>query len=86
MGPGVPGQDDVLLDKVDLEVEFVDGDLVFEVAVKAVGLFDQDGAARWILFRNAIISPKPARPAALAVSTSTNSWAIVVPVGAGVAA
>ena len=37
---------DVLLGKVDLDVEFVDRDPVTEVPVQTVGLLDKDGPAR----------------------------------------
>jgi hypothetical protein len=45
--PAVPLEEtDVLLGKVDLDVEFVDRDPVTEVPVQTVGLLDKDGPAR----------------------------------------
>jgi len=37
---GIAGQDEVLLDEVDPQVEFVEGDVVLEVTVETVGFLD----------------------------------------------
>jgi hypothetical protein len=44
-GPGLVGEDDALLDEVDLQVELVEDHPVLEVAIAAVGLLDEDRAA-----------------------------------------
>ena len=62
--------------------QFVDGDPVPEVPVEAIGLLDEDRADGRIALRNATISPKPPRPACLAVSTSTYSCATETPFAA----
>ncbi|MDP7155743.1 MAG: hypothetical protein QF705_04775 [Arenicellales bacterium] len=43
-GSGIGGEDDVLLGEVDLQFQLVQGHPVLQVAVKAVGLLDQDDA------------------------------------------
>ncbi len=47
--PRVLRDDDVLLDEVDFEVQFVERDPVLEVAVEAVGLLDEQDAAGLVL-------------------------------------
>ena len=81
-GARVARQDDVLLDEVDLEIELVDRHPVLEIAIEAVGLLDQQHADGRMAFRNATISPKPARPVCFAVSTSTYSCATAKPCAA----
>ena len=47
---GVLGEDRALLDEVDLEAQLVEGHPVPQVAVEAVRLLDEDGAAVGVLY------------------------------------
>ncbi|HXQ72482.1 MAG TPA: hypothetical protein VN844_18450 [Pyrinomonadaceae bacterium] len=41
---GIMRKNHVLFHKVDFEIEFIDGYIIFEVAIKTVGLFNQQDA------------------------------------------
>ena len=66
---------------MDVQVKVVQRDPVFEIAIEAIGLLDQQnptgmlGVLALVCFvKNRTIAVKPVRPALLAVSTSTYSW------------
>nr|WP_284272097.1 hypothetical protein [Bradyrhizobium iriomotense] len=49
-GTRVPRENDALLHKVHLKFELIQRHPIFEIAIKPVGLFNQDGADAGMLF------------------------------------